>query len=342
MSTSTDTSLTTSEKSKQIKLTEESAVDLCVVIVNYNTESLLAPMWDALMLARRSLTLQVIVVDNASRDGSVALLHKDSRFEHASIIANATNVGFGRANNQCLPTARGRYFLLLNTDAFVAPDTLESTVDYMDANPQFGVLGVQLVGSDGAAQPSCRYFPTPWNVFLARSGLSRFFPRVQMVDDASWDHASPRSCDWVTGCYFLIRREVVEQVGLFDPRFFLYCEEVDLCRRVKQAGWGVVFFNGTKVVHLGGESAKSEGPVTAGGQQISALQIESELLYFRKHHGLVGMLTFVMLSWLSDFIDAAKGLIKGRGLPALKLISQHARAVGATLLKTRFGTAPTR
>ena len=316
--------------------------DVSVLVVNYNTERLLAPMWDALMLARRALELQVIVVDNASRDGSVALLREDPRFEQAQLITNNLNVGFGRANNQCVPAAHGRYLLLLNTDAFVAPDTLETTVAYLDAHPQFGVLGVQLIGSDGKAQPSCRYFPTPWNVFLARSGLRKFFPGVQMVDDPDWDHASTRECDWVTGCYFLIRREVVDKVGLFDPRYFLYCEEVDLCRRVKQAGWGVVFFNGTKVVHLGGESAKSEGPVTASGQQISALQIESELLYFRKHHGVAGLVTFVLLAWLSDFIDASKGLLKGRGLPALKAISQHAQAIGATLLKTRLGTAPTR
>jgi N-acetylglucosaminyl-diphospho-decaprenol L-rhamnosyltransferase len=316
--------------------------DVSVLVVNYNTERLLTPMWDALMTARRNLQLQVIVVDNASRDGSVNLLRADPRFASADLIINQTNVGFGRANNQCVPTAQGRYLLLLNTDAFVSPETLQTTVAFMDAHPKHGVLGVQLIGSDGKAQPSCRYFPTPWNQFLARSGFSRFFPSVKMVDDLDWDHGSPRECDWVTGCYFLIRREVVDSVGLFDPRYFLYCEEVDLCRRVKQAGWGVVFFNGTKVIHLGGESAKSEGPLTPGGQQISALQIESEMLYFRKHNGIKGVVTYVLLAWLSDFIDASKGLIKGRGLLGLKVIGQNARAVGSTLFKTRLGTTPTR
>jgi N-acetylglucosaminyl-diphospho-decaprenol L-rhamnosyltransferase len=317
-------------------------VDVSVLVVNYNTEHLLAPMWDALTYARRALNLQVIVIDNASRDRSVALLRDDPRYAQAEVITNSVNVGFGRANNQGVPLATGRYLLLLNTDAFVAPDTLQSTVDYMDAHPQYGVLGVQLVGRDGQAQPSCRYFPTPWNVFLLRSGLGKFFPPVQPVDDLAWDHGSPRECDWVPGCYLLIRGAAVDSVGLFDPRFFMYCEEVDLCRRVKQAGWGVVFFNGTRVVHLGGESAKSDGPVTPGGQQISALQIESELLYFRKHYGPLGLAGFVLLDWVSDFINAAKELIKGRGLRALPVIAQHAQAVGATLFKTRFGTAPTR
>ena len=112
-----------------------------------------------------------------------------------SVIENKLNVGFGRANNQALPHARGRYLLLLNTDAFVAPDTLQKTIEYMDAHPSCGVLGVKLVGRDGALQPSCRYFPTPLNVFLTTTGLKRFFPRTRLVDNMSWDHASVRECD---------------------------------------------------------------------------------------------------------------------------------------------------
>ncbi|POZ99712.1 glycosyltransferase family 2 protein, partial [Pseudomonas sp. MWU12-2312b] len=109
----------------------------------------------------------------------------------------------------------------------------------------------------GDLQPSCRYFPTPLNVFMARTGLERFFPGVKKVDDMTWDHNSVRECDWVPGCYYLIRREVIDQVGLFDPRYFLYYEEVDHCKRVKQAGWKVVYYPHTTVVHIGGESAKS-------------------------------------------------------------------------------------
>jgi N-acetylglucosaminyl-diphospho-decaprenol L-rhamnosyltransferase len=321
---------------------EKNKPDVSVIVVNYNTEHLLIPMWDAVLAAQRQLRLELIVIDNASRDQSVALLKKEPKFAAAQLITNSINVGFGRANNQGVPLSQGRYLLLLNTDAFIEPNTLESTVAYMDAHPEHGILGVQLIGRDGVAQPSCRYFPTPWNVFLWRSGLARFFPGVRQVDDLKWDHASPRACDWVPGCYLLIRRDVVDKIGLFDPLFFLYSEEVDLCRRTKQAGWGVVFFNGTKVVHWGGESAKSDGPVTAGGQQISALQIESELLYFRKHYGALGVWGFVALTCLGDAINGAKGLIKGQGFAAFQSAAQHARALCGTFSKTRFGTAPTR
>ena len=160
----------------------------------------------------------MIVVDNASSDGSVEVLK--SQYPNVELIANQTNVGFARANNQALPRLRGRYVLLLNTDAFVSPDTLSKTVSFMDANSKCGVLGVKLVGRDGSLQPSCRYFPTPWNLFLASTGVARFFPRARLVDDMSWDHKSVRECDWVPGCYYLVRREVIDAGRPFRSSLF--------------------------------------------------------------------------------------------------------------------------
>ena len=277
-----------------------------------------------------------MVVDNASSDGSVALLRTD--YPDAELIENPTNVGFGRANNQAVARIRGRYVLLLNTDAFISPDTLVKTVGFMNENPWVGVLGVKLIAEDGSLQPCCRYFPTPWNVFLHTTGLGRFFPGTQLVDDMSWDHGSVRICDWVPGCYYLTRREVVERVGLFDPRYFLYCEEVDLCRRVAQAGWRVVYYPDTEVIHIGGESAKSEGHLAEGTRQISALQIESELLYFRKHHGLIGLLYSVFLTMLTDSYVALK---PRRGASRAAVAMKHARMVIRKLIDTNFATRPT-
>ena len=251
-------------------------------------------------------------------------------------------MGFGRANNQALPRIRGRYVLLLNTDAFVAPDTLQKTVNFMEAHPGCGVLGVKLVRRDGTLWPSCRYFPTPWNVFLARTGLERFFPRTRLVDDMSWDHASVRECDWVPGCYYLVRREVIERVGLFDPRYFLYYEEIDHCRRVRQAGWSVIYFPFTHVVHIGGQSAATEGPLTHAGRQISVLQLESELLYFRKYYGVLGVLAAALLTTLSDMMKAASGLLRHGDVPRSGAALQHAWSVLKVLVSTRLGSRPTR
>jgi len=295
-------------------------IDVTVLVVNYNTGFLLDRMFSALEAAKADLKVQVIVVDNASRDDSVEILR--SRYPNVELVENLVNVGFGRANNQALPGVKGRYVLLLNTDAFVSPNTLVKTTNFMDANRQFGILGVKLVGEDGFLQPSCRYFPTPWTVFLRSTGFARFFPRARLVDDLTWDHASVRTCDWVPGCYYLIRREVIERVGLFDPRYFLYFEEVDHCREVQKAGWKVVYFPFTQVIHLGGESAKSVTDLTSSGRQISLLQIESQLLYFRKQHGLPGVVGSIFLSILADLTIAMKRLIQYRGmhraLPHLK------------------------
>jgi GT2 family glycosyltransferase len=315
-------------------------VDVSVIVVNYNTAHLLAEMFAALAAGRGALVLQIIVVDNASRDNSVDVLR--AKFPDVELIVNTVNVGFGRANNQALARVRGRYVLLINTDAFVAPDTLPLTVAYMDAHARCGVLGVKLVGRDGALQPSCRYDPTPWNLFLAATGMGRFFPRTRLVDDMTWDHASVRECDWVPGCYYLVRSEVIARVGLFDPRFFMYYEEVDHCRAVRKAGFDVIFYPFSQVVHLGGESAASDAAVTRAGRQISALQIESELLYFRKHDGMTGVFAAVSLAMLADAINAAKGLFKRLDTERVAASARHGWTTLTLLFKTALASRPTR
>lgn len=314
--------------------------DISIVVVSYNTSELLVPMRRAVLASTGNLSLQTIVIDNASRDESVTTLERE--FNDATLICNKTNVGFGRANNQALPLATGRYILLLNTDAFVAPDTLAATVRYMDEHPDCGVLGTRLVGSDGELQPVCRNFPNPWNVFLHRSGLTRFFPKTKMVDELFPNDGVPRECDWVVGCYLLVRKSVIEQCGLFDPRYFLYFEEIDFCKRAKHMGWKVIHFPTTTVVHIGGESAKSDSSLTPSGKQISALQIESELLYYRKHFGLPGLIAFVCLSWLTDLIHGIKWLACGRDIAGLTAFHAHASALGKILFNTQMGSVPTR
>jgi N-acetylglucosaminyl-diphospho-decaprenol L-rhamnosyltransferase len=314
--------------------------DLTAIIVNYNTKDLLVECVDALRLGALGLHLQIVIVDNGSRDGSAELLRR--QFADCELLVNTDNVGFGRANNQALALARGRHLLLLNTDAFVAPGSVGQTVRYLDEHPACALLGVRLVGRDGVLQPSCRSFPTPWNEFVASAGLKRYFPRTRMIDDMSWDHASPRECDWVPGCYYLVRRSVVDQVGLFDPRFFMYYEEVDHCRAVKAAGWQVVYYPHTTVVHIGGESAKSDAELTSAGRQISALQIESGLLYHRKHHGRSGLWLSVVLATLADGWLALKWLLRRRTFQGLGPYWTHTATTWSLLRKTGWALRPTR
>lgn len=321
-----------------VTLAPRGDIDVSVIVVNYNTAHLLHDMRAALDRSAQGMKIELIIIDNASRDDSAGVLRRD--FADATLIFNDTNVGFGRANNQGLAHAHGRHILLLNTDAFVAPDTLPKTVAYMDEHRDCGVLGVRLEGRDGVLQPCCRYFPTPWNVFLKRTGWHSVFRGTRLVDDMHWDHRSVRECDWVIGCYFLVRREVVEKVGLFDDRYFLYSEEVDLCWETKAAGWKVVFFPHTTVVHLGGESAKSDATLTAG-RQISALQVESELLFFRKHYGVAGAVSSWFFATVSDALDIVKSSIKRRW-PRVAEARRHLALYWSLAGQTRLGTRPTR
>ena len=316
------------------------AIDVSVVLVNFNTANLLERCIGQLRQAARGLRVQVIVVDNASADGSLAWLRE--HLADGLVLANQINIGFGRANNQALPHCNGRYVLLLNTDAFVEADALSKTTQFLDSNLRYGVLGARLIGPNGEQQPSCRFFPTPLNVFFGQTGLNRLFPRIGMVDRPGWDPTVVQECDWVPGCFYVVRREAIDQVGLFDPRYFLYSEEVDHCRAVKAAGWGVVYFPGTSVVHLGGASAKVLGSVTPQGSQISALQIESELLYFRKHHGRMGVLASLLLATLADAIHLLKDLVRTRSPGGGASHWRHMLTSFAIYKRTAWASRPTR
>jgi hypothetical protein len=313
----------------------EVAPDVSVIIVNYNTAHLLPRNLAALEAGCGQLGVQVIVVDNASRDQSVEFLRRE--FPNVELIVNPTNIGFGRANNQALSRVRGRYVLLLNADAFVSTDTLPKTVSFMDDHPRSGVLGVRLVDENGLAQPSCFYFPTPWRFFLGTSRLDRVIERLPFVAQSG---CSLHACDWVRGCYYLIRREVIETLGLFDPRYFLYYEEVDHCRSLRDSGWEVTYYPYAPVMHVGGESAKFDGRVLDSSRQISILHAESQLLYFRKHHGVSGVLASAFMTTITDVARAVKRMFFVRNLDQGRAAIDHCWLVIKLLIATRAGSRP--
>ncbi len=287
---------------------ELSLVDVSIIFVSYNTAEMTRKAINLVKQSLHQLNIEIFVIDNASKDNSVEMIQQE--FSELNLITNKVNVGFGRANNQALPFYKGRYVLLLNTDAFVEPDTIQKTYDFMQENPKTGILGVKLIGRDGALQPSCRYFPTFWSTFLFRTGLNKLLTSVKMVDDMSWDHNAVRNCDWVPGCYYLIRKEVIDQVGLFDPRYFLYSEEMDHCLAAKRAGWEVTYYPYTSVVHIGGESAKTDNKISSVSRQVSVLQVESELLYFRKNHGFFVVVLHSILTIIAELILMLKRIVK--------------------------------
>jgi hypothetical protein len=233
--------------------------------------------------------------------------------------------------------ARGRYILLLNPDAFVAPDTLPKTVSFMDRHPRSGVLGVKLVDENGRVQPSAFRFPTPWNVFVNVSRLDRLVGLSSYIEQ---DSASLRACDWVQGCFYLIRNEVIKTVGLFDPRYFLYFEEVDHCRSLKSAGWEVIYYPCAPVVHIGGESAKLGTSGLDDGQQVLAFLAESEFLYYRKHYGILAVFASVFFTALTDLGRALKGVIVAQNVRQALAPMSHLWTVLQVCIRTRMGSRP--
>lgn len=282
--------------------------DVSIVIVSLNTRDVLRECLESVRRESRSFQVQIIVVDNNSRDGSPEMVERD--FPEALLIRNQVNLGFGGANNLGFQSARGRYIVLLNSDAFLTEGALERSVKHMDESPKTGLGGGRLIGRDGSWQPSARRFPTILDDLIVRTGLAARFPDSRFFGrfDRTWaDIMEPAEVDWVPGAYSIIRTQVLSAAGAFDERFFLYCEEIDLCKRIKAQGYSVCYWPDIAVIHIGGESSRQMKMVELSkvGSQLTLWRMRSALLYYRKHSGLVttalAMTVEIFWYWLRFF-----------------------------------------
>ncbi|HQE92863.1 MAG TPA: glycosyltransferase family 2 protein [Anaerolineae bacterium] len=286
-------------------------ITVSVIIVNWNVRDLL----------RRALTSvyaswdgrpgpEIIVVDNASHDGSVAMLR--DAFPQVSVIANAENRGFTGGNNQGLAAATGDFLLLLNPDTEIVGDALPRMVEYLQSHADVGMVGPQLLNPDNSVQSSRRHFPTLPVLFLESTWLEKFAPRKMLryyyaqerPDDAI------QEVDWVTGAAMLTRREVVNQVGGMDESFFMYSEELDWCRRIHDAGWRVVYFPEARVIHYEGQSSAQVVPARHIYFQASKIR------YTQKYHGNViaeGLRLWLLAQYAWQIgVEGAKWLVGHR------------------------------
>lgn len=269
-------------------MSEQASCEASVIIVSYNTREVLRACLLELQASIGERDVEVIVIDNHSRDWSADMV--EGCFPDFRLVRSSTNLGFAAANNIGFQMARGRYVILLNPDALLRPGALEAALQHMDANPDVGLAGGMLLNGDGVPQPSARQFPSLLNEFLVLSGLAARFPRSRLFGrfDRTWaDPKEATAVDWVPGAFAIIRRDALQEIGYFDERFFLYYEEVDLCRRFKAAGWCIWYWPDIVVPHLGGESSKTVEGVdfTSSGSQLVLWRMRSGLLYYRKHHG---------------------------------------------------------
>ncbi len=230
-------------------------------------------------------------MDNASADDSAAMVREE--FPHVRRIENAENRGFAAANNQGIALAAGRYVLLLNSDTVVLDQAIARTVAFADAHPDAAVVGCRALNADRTLQRTCSMYPSLLNLMLSSTYLYKAFPRSRIFGREHmtwWDHDDAREVEVISGCFMLIRRAAIEQVGTMDEGFFMYAEETDWCYRFRQAGWKVLFAPDGQIVHLGGKSSeqvKSE----------MTLQLRSGILRFlRKHRSFLSYATACLLT----------------------------------------------
>lgn len=250
------------------------APDISIIIVNWNTRDLLLGCLRS--LSNDSVQPEVIVVDNASSDGSAAAVK--ANFPDVLLIENAQNVGFAPANNQALRVAGGRYVILLNSDTVVCPGALEALVAFMDEHPRAGACGPRLLNADGSLQPSAHPMLTPGREFWRLMFLERIRPRVTYPMQR-WDATTPRRVEVIKGACLLLRRAALDQVGLLDESYFMYTEEVDLCHRIAQAGWELWWEPRAEVIHYGAASSKQ------AREEMYLLLYRSKTQFYRKFGG---------------------------------------------------------
>ncbi|RMF48367.1 MAG: glycosyltransferase family 2 protein, partial [Anaerolineae bacterium] len=269
-------------------------LDISVIIVNWNTRQLLAQAIRSVQQTFGKLSVEIIVVDNGSTDGSQDMLR--SHFPLVKVVQNTENVGFARANNQGARLARGEFLLLLNSDAELYPNAMQSMLEVMRAHPKAGIVGANLRNPGGSFQASHTPFPTLTQEFLILSGLGRALYGAHYPSRGPEEDIGPQRVDYIEGACMLIRREPYLEVGGMDEGYFMYAEEVDLCYTFVQHGWEVWYQPAARVLHHGGGSSRNRRAAREGDLY------QSRVRFFRKWRGSMQAEALKALIYLLTFV----------------------------------------
>lgn len=275
--------------------------DLSIIIVNYNTKELLKKCLESIFrLPPSPWRYEVIVVDNNSSDGSVREIRRWKRERggerpELKLVENKKNLGFARANNLGLRKAGGEFILFLNPDTIVPPKTIPILVDYLRKHPRVGVVTCRVELPSGELDDACRRgFPTPWNAFCHFAGLDRLFSRIRFFSGYTLGYLPAdkiQEIDACCGAFFLTRKKILEEIGSFDEKFFWYGEDLDLCFRIKQRGYKIIYYPKVKIIHYKGASSglkKSSREVSKASRAIRKMaaekSVEAMKIFYRKHY----------------------------------------------------------
>lgn len=292
-------------------------MELSVIIVNYNVKHFLEQCLHSVQKATETIEAEIFVVDNNSVDGSAQLVRE--KFPHIHFIKNKENVGFSKANNQAIRQAKGKYILLLNPDTVVEENTFQKVLHFMDEHPDAGGLGVKMIDGKGNFLPeSKRGLPTPWVAFYKMFGISRLFPKSKKFGKyhlSYLDENEIHEVEVLAGAFMLLRKSVLDKIGLLDETFFMYGEDIDLSYRITQAGYKNYYFPETTIIHYKGESTKK------GSLNYVKVFYNAMIIFARKHFssgraGLFSLLIHLAI-YFRAFISVFKRVIEKIYLPLL-------------------------
>ena len=311
-------------------------MDISVVIVGWNAKHYLELCLESLAAAPPRRSMEVLVVDNASTDGSAEMI--EARFPWVKLIKSTENLGFSKGNNLAIRQCQGRYIALVNPDVIVFPGCLDALADFLDENPKVGNVGPRVFNPDMSQQSTCRRFPTLWNNFCSAAGLATKFTKSRIfAGEHMWFFAHDRTLavDVIVGCFSMIRRETFDVVGLLDENLFMYGDDVDWCRRCWNAGWQVVFYPGARAIH-------DRGKITAPYPvRFAVAQQKSVLYYWTKHHsffGVLGIRSIMLFHHLMRYTIAVLSGLTGSERRARSEVRK--KVSGACLRELLTGSVP--
>lgn len=269
-------------------------MDLSIIIVNYNTKELLKQTIQSVIDNTENISYEIIVVDNASVDGSVDMVNKD--YPQVRIIENTENLGFSKANNKGIKIACGRCIMLLNSDTYVLESCLESCINYMDKYKDIGTVGCKVVLANGKLDHACkRGFPTPEASLYYLLKLDKLFPKVKKFGQYKMSYVLEddiSEVDSLTGAFMIVRREVIEKIGGLDEAFFMYGEDIDWCYRIREAGYKIMYYPKVKIIHYKGQSSKKKRLKTIY-EFHRAMYLFYKKHYYKKYNFLVTLFVYI-------------------------------------------------
>lgn len=253
-------------------------IDLSIVIVNYNAKSCLKSCLLSIYQTINSINYEVFVIDNNSSEKIEEMMR--SEFPKAKVIFNDTNEGFSKANNKAIKECSGRYIFLLNNDTVLMADAVKSLYSFMDRSPETGIAGPQILTDQETLQESFFKIPNLFTEFMQKNFYNKIVENKESLlgKRQYLKYQKEQEVDWITGACMMIRKEAIEDAGLFDEKYFMYFEDADLCCRVRKEGWKVKYFPGAKIIHQGGVSKRSNETVVAKEYRAS------QLYFYKKHN----------------------------------------------------------